>query len=79
MDLPHEGDGGKNQHKKLYMSETGASTCEFNDLHDCLGFDQPSKAVEWLIKAAIQLPWIDPAALVAMLDGQQLAGPRAGK
>jgi hypothetical protein len=43
-------------------------------------FDQPSKAVEWLIKAAIhKLPWIDPSAFVVMPDGQQQAGPHAGK
>jgi hypothetical protein len=49
-------------------------------LQDRLGFDQPSKAVECLIKAAIhELPWIDPSAFVVMPDGQQQAGPCAGK
>jgi hypothetical protein len=78
-DLQREGDEGKNRHKRLYMSKIGASACEFN-LQDRLGFDQPSKAVECLIKAAIhELPWIDPSAFVVMPDGQQQAGPCAGK
>jgi hypothetical protein len=45
--LPREGDGGKNRHKKLYMSrasKTGPSACEFNDLQGRLVF---GKAIEW--------------------------------
>jgi hypothetical protein len=32
------------------VSETGASSCEFYVLQDRLHFDQPSKAIEWLIR-----------------------------
>ncbi|KAM0924806.1 hypothetical protein ACQ4PT_004724 [Festuca glaucescens] len=84
--------GGKDRHSKVYTSKgirdrrvrlSVPTAIQFYDLQDCLGFDQPSKAVEWLINAASaaidELPPLDPAAFAAMPDGQQQAGPRAGK
>lgn len=53
--------GGKDRHSKVLTSKglrdrrirlSVATAIQFYDLQDRLGFDQPSKAVEWLIKAA---------------------------
>ncbi|KAM0846673.1 hypothetical protein ACQ4PT_055524 [Festuca glaucescens] len=84
--------GGKDRHSKVYTSKgirdrrvrlSVPTAIQFYDLQDRLGCDQPSKAVEWLINAASaaidELPPLDPAAFAAMPDGQQPAGPRAGK
>ncbi|XP_019460113.1 PREDICTED: transcription factor TCP2-like [Lupinus angustifolius] len=53
--------GGKDRHSKVMTSKglrdrrvrlSVATAIQFYDLQDRLGFDQPSKAVEWLIKSA---------------------------
>ncbi|XP_019464085.1 PREDICTED: transcription factor TCP2-like isoform X1 [Lupinus angustifolius] len=53
--------GGKDRHSKVMTSRglrdrrvrlSVATAIQFYDLQDRLGFDQPSKAVEWLIKSA---------------------------
>jgi hypothetical protein len=40
---------GEEPAQEAILSETSASAGEFNDLRDCFGFDQSSKAVKWLI------------------------------
>ncbi|KAK1422780.1 hypothetical protein QVD17_18066 [Tagetes erecta] len=65
--------GGKDRHSKVVTSKglrdrrirlSVSTAIEFYDLQDRLGFDQPSKAVEWLINAASssisELPSLDP-------------------
>nr|UDM55020.1 TCP transcription factor 7 [Rorippa aquatica] len=53
--------GGKDRHSKVLTSKglrdrrirlSVATAIQFYDLQDRLGFDQPSKAIEWLINAA---------------------------
>ncbi|CAN8231514.1 unnamed protein product [Cochlearia groenlandica] len=53
--------GGKDRHSKVWTSKGArdrrvrlsvSTALQFYDLQDRLGYDQPSKAVEWLIKAA---------------------------
>ncbi|XP_062096092.1 transcription factor TCP2-like [Humulus lupulus] len=53
--------GGKDRHSKVWTSKglrdrrvrlSVTTAIQFYDLQDRLGFDQPSKAVEWLINAA---------------------------
>lgn len=53
--------GGKDRHSKVWTSKglrdrrvrlSVATAIQFYDLQDRLGYDQPSKAVEWLLKAA---------------------------
>lgn len=53
--------GGKDRHSKVWTSKglrdrrvrlSVTTAIEFYDLQDRLGYDQPSKAVEWLIKVA---------------------------
>ena len=53
--------GGKDRHSKVWTSKglrdrrvrlSVTTAIQFYDLQDRLGYDQPSKAVEWLIKAA---------------------------
>lgn len=64
--------GGKDRHSKVWTSKglrdrrvrlSVATAIQFYDLQDRLGLDQPSKAVEWLIKAAAdaiaELPSLD--------------------
>ncbi|CAN6170915.1 unnamed protein product [Urochloa humidicola] len=66
--------GGKDRHSKVYTAKgirdrrvrlSVATAIQFYDLQDRLGYDQPSKAVEWLIKAAAdaidKLPSLDAA------------------
>ncbi|XP_076902850.1 uncharacterized protein LOC143557730 [Bidens hawaiensis] len=66
--------GGKNRHSKVLTSKglrdrrirlSVTTAIEFYDLQDRLGYDQPSKAIEWLIKAAAssinELPSLDPS------------------
>ncbi|KAK1425361.1 hypothetical protein QVD17_20712 [Tagetes erecta] len=65
--------GGKDRHSKVLTSKglrdrrvrlSVSTAIQFYDLQDRLGFDQPSKAVEWLLKAAAssidELPSLDP-------------------
>ncbi|CAM0876660.1 unnamed protein product [Alopecurus aequalis] len=85
--------GGKDRHSKVYTSKgirdrrvrlSVPTAIQFYDLQDRLGFDQPSKAVEWLINAASaaidELPPLDPAAFAAMPpeQNQEQPAPRAG-
>ncbi|KAL1829569.1 transcription factor TCP2 [Daucus carota subsp. sativus] len=53
--------GGKDRHSKVWTSKglrdrrvrlSVTTAIQFYDLQDRLGYDQPSKAVEWLLKAA---------------------------
>lgn len=66
--------GGKDRHSKVLTSKglrdrrvrlSVSTAIQFYDLQDRLGFDQPSKAVEWLLKAAAssidELPSLDPS------------------
>ncbi|XP_076941241.1 transcription factor TCP2-like [Bidens hawaiensis] len=66
--------GGKDRHSKVLTSKglrdrrirlSVTTAIEFYDLQDRLGYDQPSKVVEWLIKAAAgsidELPSLDPS------------------
>ncbi|KAM0048046.1 putative transcription factor TCP family [Helianthus debilis subsp. tardiflorus] len=68
--------GGKDRHSKVLTSKglrdrrvrlSVNTAIQFYDLQDRLGFDQPSKAVEWLLKAAAssidELPSLDPPFL----------------
>nr|XP_043621220.1 transcription factor TCP24-like [Erigeron canadensis]XP_043621222.1 transcription factor TCP24-like [Erigeron canadensis] len=68
------GSGGKDRHSKVLTSKglrdrrvrlSVPTAIQFYDLQDRLGYDQPSKAVEWLIKAAessiAELPSLDPS------------------
>ncbi|XP_076902461.1 transcription factor TCP24-like [Bidens hawaiensis] len=65
--------GGKDRHSKVLTSKglrdrrvrlSVSTAIQFYDLQDRLGYDQPSKAVEWLLKAAAssidELPSLDP-------------------
>ncbi|KAJ1287760.1 hypothetical protein BS78_02G035100, partial [Paspalum vaginatum] len=67
--------GGKDRHSKVYTAKgirdrrvrlSVATAIQFYDLQDRLGYDQPSKAIEWLIEAAAdaidKLPSLDAAA-----------------
>ncbi|KAF0898913.1 hypothetical protein E2562_012620 [Oryza meyeriana var. granulata] len=67
--------GGKDRHSKVYTAKgirdrrvrlSVSTAIQFYDLQDRLGYDQPSKAIEWLIKAAAaaidKLPSLDTAA-----------------
>ncbi|WVZ60790.1 hypothetical protein U9M48_010770 [Paspalum notatum var. saurae] len=82
--------GGKDRHSKVYTAKgirdrrvrlSVPTAIQFYDLQDRLGFDQPSKAIEWLINAASaaidKLPALDPAAFAAALPGT--ADADAGK
>uniref|UniRef100_A0ACD5X522 Uncharacterized protein n=1 Tax=Avena sativa TaxID=4498 RepID=A0ACD5X522_AVESA len=83
--------GGKDRHSKVFTTKgirdrrvrlSVPTAIQFYDLQDRLGFDQPSKAVEWLINAAAaaidELPPLDQAAFAAMPDAQQQPGTRTG-
>lgn len=71
--------GGKDRHSKVYTAKgirdrrvrlSVPTAIQFYDLQDRLGFDQPSKAIEWLINAASaaidKLPALDPATFAAL-------------
>ncbi|TVU44713.1 hypothetical protein EJB05_04164, partial [Eragrostis curvula] len=75
------GSKGKDRHSKVLTAKgirdrrvrlSVQTAIQFYDLQDRLGFDQPSKAVEWLINAAAgaidKLPALDPAAFAAFPD-----------
>ncbi|KAL8091047.1 transcription factor TCP2-like [Apium graveolens] len=64
--------GGKDRHSKVWTSKglrdrrvrlSVTTAIQFYDLQDRLGYDQPSKAVEWLLRAAessiAELPSLD--------------------
>ncbi|CAN6303283.1 unnamed protein product [Urochloa humidicola] len=85
--------GGKDRHSKVYTAKgirdrrvrlSVPTAIQFYDLQDRLGFDQPSKAIEWLINAAAdaidKLPALDPAAFAALpAPGGGEADAAAGK
>ncbi|KAL6197418.1 hypothetical protein ACLB2K_033027 [Fragaria x ananassa] len=67
--------GGKDRHSKVWTSKglrdrrvrlSVSTAIQFYDLQDRLGYDQPSKAVEWLIKSAAdaiaELPSLNTAS-----------------
>ncbi|KAK1278317.1 Transcription factor TCP2 [Acorus gramineus] len=67
--------GGKDRHSKVLTAKglrdrrvrlSVSTAIQFYDLQDRLGYDQPSKAVEWLIKAAAdaiaELPSLDASS-----------------
>ncbi|VFQ81546.1 unnamed protein product [Cuscuta campestris] len=82
--------GGKDRHSKVWTSKglrdrrvrlSVTTAVQFYDLQDRLGYDQPSKAVEWLLKAAA--PFIDelPSLNASYPDTLQLSDgrkPRGG-
>ncbi|CAL5078330.1 unnamed protein product [Urochloa decumbens] len=74
--------GGKDRHSKVYTAKgirdrrvrlSVATAIQFYDLQDRLGYDQPSKAIEWLIKAAAdaidKLPSLESATGCAGAGG----------
>ncbi|GJS55835.1 transcription factor TCP2 [Tanacetum coccineum] len=75
------GSGGKDRHSKVLTSKglrdrrvrlSVSTAIQFYDLQDRLGYDQPSKAVEWLMKAAAdaidELPSLDPSLFPGVVD-----------
>lgn len=75
--------GGKDRHSKVLTSKglrdrrvrlSVGTAIQFYDLQDRLGYDQPSKAVEWLLKAASssidELPSLDLPIAGALSDLQ---------
>jgi TCP family transcription factor len=69
--------GGKDRHSKVYTAKgirdrrvrlSVSTAIQFYDLQDRLGYDQPSKAIEWLIKAASaaidKLPTLDSTSFL---------------
>ncbi|KAG8098416.1 hypothetical protein GUJ93_ZPchr0013g36883 [Zizania palustris] len=73
--------GGKDRHSKVYTAKgirdrrvrlSVSTAIQFYDLQDRLGYDQPSKAIEWLINAASpaidKLPSLDldPSAFASI-------------
>ncbi|KAJ6824907.1 transcription factor TCP2 [Iris pallida] len=70
--------GGKDRHSKVYTSKglrdrrvrlSVPTAIQFYDLQDRLGYDQPSKAVEWLIKAAASaMPSSPPSTAPRLLQ-----------
>ncbi|KAF9620571.1 hypothetical protein IFM89_013236 [Coptis chinensis] len=81
--------GGKDRHSKVLTAKglrdrrvrlSVSTAIQFYDLQDRLGYDQPSKAVEWLIKAAsdsiAELPSLDskyPVTTNQLSDDEKLA------
>lgn len=79
--------GGKDRHSKVYTSKglrdrrvrlSVSTAIQFYDLQDRLGYDQPSKAIEWLIKAAQsaidELPSLDTSKFMDLAN-QQVIDP----
>ncbi|XP_042399676.1 transcription factor TCP24-like [Zingiber officinale] len=75
--------GGKDRHSKVYTAKglrdrrvrlSVSTAIQFYDLQDRLGYDQPSKAIEWLIKAAAaainELPPLDAFPKLRLPDGE---------
>ncbi|RRT64365.1 hypothetical protein B296_00032080 [Ensete ventricosum] len=76
--------GGKDRHSKVYTAKglrdrrvrlSVSTAIQFYDLQDRLGYDQPSKAIEWLIKAAAaainELPPLDGFPKLPQLSGDE--------
>ncbi|XP_074585354.1 transcription factor TCP24-like [Curcuma longa] len=75
--------GGKDRHSKVYTAKglrdrrvrlSVSTAIQFYDLQDRLGYEQPSKAIEWLIKAAAtainELPPLDVFPTLHLPDGE---------
>ncbi|KAG6520806.1 transcription factor TCP24-like [Zingiber officinale] len=75
--------GGKDRHSKVYTAKglrdrrvrlSVSTAIQFYDLQDRLGYDQPSKAIEWLIKAAgvaiNELPPLEAFLKLPLPDGE---------
>ncbi|KAJ6802621.1 transcription factor TCP2 [Iris pallida] len=82
--------GGKDRHSKVYTSKglrdrrvrlSVSTAIQFYDLQDRLGYDQPSKAIEWLIKSAdsaiAKLPSLDPSFGIDAEAGAKQEAPNA--
>ncbi|KAF3777309.1 Transcription factor [Nymphaea thermarum] len=76
--------GGKDRHSKVLTAKglrdrrvrlSVSTAIQFYDLQDRLGFDQPSKAVDWLIKAAADAIAELPSLEGTFLDRLPSAGP----
>lgn len=80
--------GGKDRHSKVMTAKglrdrrvrlSVSTAIQFYDLQDRLGYDQPSKAIEWLIKAAAaaisELPSLDGVFSDQPLSGQRQPDP----
>ncbi|URD95719.1 hypothetical protein MUK42_29049 [Musa troglodytarum] len=76
--------GGKDRHSKVYTAKglrdrrvrlSVSTAIQFYDLQDRLGYDQPSKAIEWLIKAAAaainELPPLDGFPKLPQASGDE--------
>ncbi|RLM66579.1 transcription factor PCF8 [Panicum miliaceum] len=78
--------GGKDRHSKVVTARglrdrlSVPTAIQFYDIQDCLGVDQPSKAIEWLIRAAAgaidELPSLDCS--FALPAGAASSPPAAG-
>lgn len=81
--------GGKDRHSKVWTARgprdrrvrlSVNTAIQFYDLQDRLGYEQPSKAVEWLIKAAAdsinELPSLDSCAALLPETPRQLSDER---
>lgn len=81
--------GGKDRHSKVWTARgprdrrvrlSVNTAIQFYDLQDRLGYEQPSKAVEWLIKAAAdainELPSLDSCATFPPETPRQLSDER---
>ncbi|WOK99502.1 hypothetical protein Cni_G08214 [Canna indica] len=77
--------GGKDRHSKVYTAKglrdrrvrlSVSTAIQFYDLQDRLGYDQPSKAIEWLIKAAAaainELPPLNGFPKLPHLNGDEI-------
>ncbi|CAJ1935664.1 unnamed protein product [Sphenostylis stenocarpa] len=83
--------GGKDRHSKVMTSKglrdrrvrlSVTTAIQFYDLQDRLGYDQPSKAVEWLIKSAAdaisELPSLNTFPDTPKSDDQRASADAAG-
>ncbi|KAL2940104.1 Transcription factor TCP2 [Bienertia sinuspersici] len=84
--------GGKDRHSKVWTAKgprdrrvrlSVTTAIQFYDLQDRLGYDQPSKAVEWLIKAASEaineLPCLSTASFPPETPPSRQASEEEGK
>ncbi|KAK8941109.1 Transcription factor TCP2 [Platanthera zijinensis] len=85
--------GGKDRHSKVWTVKglrdrrvrlSVSTSLQFYDLQDRLGYDQPSKAVDWLIKAAasaiVELPELEgpfPVPPFLALPGRAILSQRS--
>ncbi|KAK9085947.1 hypothetical protein Sjap_026358 [Stephania japonica] len=87
--------GGKDRHSKVLTAKglrdrrvrlSVSTAIQFYDLQDRLGYDQPSKAVEWLIKAAAdaisELPSLEskfPGTPKQLMSDEKRSSPSAAE